>query len=169
MGELRTNRLLLRQTRLGDVDDLFAIYSDPKVMRYWSSPPHADRNETETMVKRGLNLAPSVLTYFLIEKDGRAVGRGGVHEGDEIGFILGSDHWGQGIMTEALDAMIPYFFHDLKFPQLTADADPRNKASVATLLKAGFEQTGTEKNTFCVNGEWSNSVYFTLKPSQSAA
>ncbi|MCK0150972.1 GNAT family N-acetyltransferase [Marivita sp. S6314] len=147
---------------MGDVDDLFAVYGDPEVMRHWSTPPHADRRETEAMVKRHISASQSVLTYFVLERDGHAIGCGGVHEGDEIGFILGAAHWRQGIMTEALGAMIPYFFDDLHYPQLTADADPRNAASVATLRKAGFVQTGEAKNTYFVNGEWSDSVYFKL-------
>jgi len=155
---------------MDDVDDLFAVYGDSDVMRYWSNPPHPDRQETAMMLKRQINASYPVLTYFVIEQDGRAIGCGGVHERDEIGFILGAAHWRKGIMTEALTAMISYFFDDLHFTQLTADADPQNKASVATLLKAGFVQTGEEKNTFCVNGEWSDSVYFMLnspRPTQS--
>ena len=169
MGVLKTERLVLRGPTLEDVDDLFAVYGDPRVMRYWSEPPHPDRNHTETMVKRHIKAFDTAPLYFVIEREGRAIGRGGVHSGDEIGFILGADHWRQGLMSEALVAMIPYFFDEMRFPQLTADADPRNVGSVATLLKAGFVQTGEEKNTYCVNGKWSDSVYFTLKPDRSAA
>jgi ribosomal-protein-alanine N-acetyltransferase len=57
------------------------------------------------------------------------------------------------------------FFHCF----LTADADPMNAASVATLTSAGFVKTGEAKNTFCVDGVWSDSVYFTLKPKHWAA
>ena len=169
MKKLTTPRLVLRGPRIEDVDDLFAVYGDPKVMRYWSNPAHPDRDTTETMLKRHIRASEPILTYFVIEKDGRAIGCGGVHEGDELGYILGAAYWGQGLMTEALQAMIPYFFDELRYPQLTADADPRNAASVATLEKVGFVQTGEAKNTFCVNGEWSDSVYFTLTPDQPDA
>ncbi|SHH78525.1 ribosomal-protein-alanine N-acetyltransferase [Marivita hallyeonensis] len=166
---LKTERLVLRGPSLDDVDDLFAVYGDPRVMRYWSEPPHADRSVTETMVKRHIAAFDHAPLYFVIEHKGRAIGRGGVHDGDEVGFILGADYWQQGLMTEALFAMIDHFFEDLRFPQLTADADPRNAASVATLQKVGFVQTGEAKNTFCVNGEWSDSAYFTLKAPREAA
>ena len=169
MVELKTPRLTLRGPRLDDVDDLFAVYGDPAVMRYWSDLPDADRSVTEARVKRHIRASNPVLTYFVLEHEGRAIGCGGVHEGDEIGFILGAAFWRQGLMTEALRAMIPYFFDDLRYTQLTADADPRNAASVATLKKLGFVQTGDAKNTFCVDGEWSDSVYFTLKPGKRAA
>lgn len=169
MSVLKTERLILRGPSEDDVDALFAVYGDPRVMRFWSEPPQADRTVTRAMVTRHLQSFERAPLYFVIERNGRAIGRAGVHERDEIGFILGADHWRQGLMTEALQAMIPYFFDDLHFTQLTADADPQNAASVATLLKVGFVQTGEEKNTFCVNGDWSDSVYFTLKPDLRAA
>jgi [ribosomal protein S5]-alanine N-acetyltransferase len=150
-----------------DADDLFAVYGDPEVMRYWSNPAHPDRSETETMLKRRIKASEPVLTYFVIEHQGRAIGCGGVHEGDEIGYILGAAYWRQGLISEALQAMIAYFFDGLGFARLTADADPSNAASVASLLKAGFVQTCEAKNTFCVNGAWSDSVYFTLLPDRT--
>ena len=65
-------------------------------------------------------------------------------------------------MTEVMEALIPYFFRDLDYPQLTAEADPRNAASVGILESLGFRQTGEARHTFCINGEWSDSVYFAL-------
>ena len=169
MTVLKTDRLILRGPSKDDVDALFAVYGDPRVMRFWSEPPHADRSVTRAMVMRHVQSFERAPLYFVIERNGCAIGRAGVHERDEIGFILGFDHWREGLMTEALQALVAYYFEDLRFSQLTADADPCNEASVATLLKAGFVQTGEEKNTFCVNGDWSDSVYFTLKPDQRAA
>ncbi|WP_439122713.1 GNAT family N-acetyltransferase [Marivita sp.] len=164
-----TKRLVLRKARVEDLDDLHAVYSDPQVMRYWSTPPHDDVAQTRRNLTRLIASSDPVVTYFVIECGGRAVGCAGVHMGDEIGFLLRSDHWQQGLMSEALGALIPYFFEDLRYLQLTADADPMNAASVATLRAAGFVQTGEAKNTYCVDGVWTDSVYFTLKPDTRAA
>ena len=169
MTALHTKRLILRKARSGDLKDLHAVYSDPLVMRYWSTPPHEDVDITRRHLERLIASSDPVLTYFVLERAGHAIGCAGVHAGDEIGFLLRSDHWQQGLMSEALKALIPYFFEDLHYTQLTADADPMNAASVATLRAAGFVQTGEAKNTYCVDGVWSDSVYFTLKPEQSAA
>ena len=40
---LTAGRVLLRWLEEDDVDDLYRIFGDPEVMRYWSSPPLADR------------------------------------------------------------------------------------------------------------------------------
>lgn len=169
MTQLRTERLVLRKARPENLEDLHAIYSDPLVMRYWSTPPHDELAKTKRHLDRLIASSEPVVAYFVIERGGHAIGCAGVHMGDEIGFLLRSDHWQQGLMSEALTALIPYFFEVLHYPQLTADADPMNAASVATLRAAGFVQTGAAKNTYCVDGVWSDSVYFTLKPDQRAA
>lgn len=169
MTHLKTKRLLLRKARIADLDDLHAVYGDPLVMRYWSTPPHDNIALTRRNLKRMIAASEPVVTYFVIERGGNAIGCAGVHMGDEVGFLLRSDHWQQGLMSEALGALIPYFFEELRYPQLTADADPMNAASVATLLAAGFVKTGEAKNTFCVDGVWSDSAYFTLKPERPAA
>ncbi len=169
MTHLITKRLVLRKARVADLDDLHAVYSDPLVMRYWSTPPHDHIALTRRHLDRLIASSEPVVTYFVIEYGGHAIGCAGVHMGDEVGFLLHSDHWQQGIMSEALAALIPYFFDELRYPQLTADADPMNAGSVATLRAAGFVKTGEAKNTYCVDGVWTDSVYFTLKPNQHAA
>lgn len=169
MTHLKTKRLLLRKARIADLDDLHAVYGDPLVMRYWSTPPHDNIALTRRNLKRMIAASEPVVTYFVIERGGHAIGCAGVHMGDEVGFLLRSDHWQQGLMSEALGVLIPYFFEELRYPQLTADADPMNAASVATLLAAGFVKTGEAKNKFCVDGVWSDSAYFTLKPERPAA
>lgn len=169
MTTLHTKRLVLRKARIDDLDDLHAVYSDPRVMRYWSTPPHGDIALTRRNLERLIVSSDPVVTYFVIERDCQAIGCAGVHMGDEIGFLLHADHWRQGLMSEALTALVPYFFEVLRYPQLTADADPSNAASVATLRAAGFEKTREARNTYCVDGVWSDSVYFTLKPDHSAA
>jgi len=169
MAQLRTKRLVLRKARITDLDDLHAVYSDPLVMRYWSTPPHADIATTRRHLDRVIAASEPIATYFVVECGGHAIGCAGVHMGDEIGFLLRSDHWQQGLMSEALGALIPHLFEDLHYPQLTADADPMNAASVATLRSAGFVKTGEAKNTYCVDGVWTDSVYFTLKPERGAA
>lgn len=159
---LTTERLILRAPRQDDLMDLYAAYSDPRAMRYWSTPPHPNPARTQDSLDRMVDQSREKLTYFVIEMDGRAIGTAGMHQGNEIGFILHPDYWRQGIVTEALGAIIPYLFETTDHAQLTADADPRNDASVSLLRSLGFVETGRAEKTFCINGEWSDSVYFAL-------
>lgn len=160
MTVLRTRRLVLRPPVADDLDGLHNVYSNLRVMRYWSTSAHRDRAETRALLDAMITHASTPTRYFVIDHDGQAVGCAGLHEGDEIGFLLRADLWRKGFMREALTALIPHFLDTLGYDRLTADADPRNDGSIALLKTLGFVETGRAARTFFINGEWCDSVYF---------
>ena len=131
-------------------------------MRYWSSPPHPDRATTQENLDRLIASGTDPLVYVVIERDGRVIGVAGNNRSDEVGFLIHPDHWRQGIAREAMEAIIPHLFAVTDLPRLTADVDPRNDGSIGLLTALGFVETHRAANTFCINGEWSDSVYFAL-------
>ena len=131
-------------------------------MRYWSSPPHPDRATTQENLDRLIASGTDPLVYVVIERDGRVIGVAGNNRSDEVGFMIHPDHWRQGIAREAMEAIIPHLFAVTDLPRLTADVDPRNDGSIGLLTALGFVETHRAANTFCINGEWSDSVYFAL-------
>jgi len=159
---LETNRLILRAAKANDLMDLHAIFRSPEAMKYWSTAPHDSPAHTQENLTGMIESAAERLVYFVIEMNGRVIGTAGVHKDDEVGFILHPDHWRQGIVTEAMSAIIPHLFAVTDVERLTADADPLNEASVNCLKKLGFTETHREKNTFFINGVWSDSVYLSL-------
>jgi ribosomal-protein-alanine N-acetyltransferase len=160
---IETPRLRLRKARPEDLGDLFAVFSDLRAMRYWDSLPHDDIVRTARFLPRLIASAPPESDDFVVERAGRVIGKAGCWRRGEIGFILHPDHWGQGIGREALAAVIPHVFASLELDRLEADVDPRNAASIALLTGLGFRETGRAARTFCVGGEWSDSVYFALE------
>lgn len=56
----------------------------------------------------------------------------------EVGYVLGRDHWGQGLMGEALRALCGEAFGSLGLERLLAQVDPRNTASIRLLERLGF-------------------------------
>ena len=161
MTVLTTERLILRAAQDGDLAPLFDVFSNPDAMKYWSNAPHISIDETRPTFEKLSRPGPR--TYFVIEYQGKAVGTAGVHSGDEIGFILHPDHWRKGLMREAVEAIAHHIWKTTDFARITADADPDNTASVLFLTALGFRETGRAKNTFCINGVWSDSVYFALE------
>lgn len=159
---LRTARLTLRPARPEDLHDLNAVYGDARAMRYWSSLPHADLSETAEWLAGLVDAPPGPTRYFVVDRDGRAIGTAGMHRDHEIGFILHPDHWRQGLGHEILEALIPYLFDLTGAEALTAETDPRNTGSMALLAAVGFRETGRAERTFCIDGEWSDSVYFQM-------
>ncbi len=162
MTVLTTKRLVLREPLARDLEPMFAIYSDPAAMRYWSTAPHEGPDVTKDLLDRRIAAWARAPVNFQITIDDSYIGNAGNFSGDEIGFMLNPKYWRQGILTEAMNAIIPHIFANTDHDQLTADADPLNAASCGLLRKLGFHETHRAQNTFCINGVWSDSVYFAL-------
>ncbi|HZZ88205.1 MAG TPA: GNAT family N-acetyltransferase, partial [Caulobacteraceae bacterium] len=86
--QLRTERLVLRRARPDDLEAFHAILSDPGAMRYWSSAPHQSREQTREWLDAMMAEGPPISDDFVIELDGRAIGKAGCWRVPEIGYIL---------------------------------------------------------------------------------
>jgi RimJ/RimL family protein N-acetyltransferase len=103
---------------------------------------------------------------FIIELNGRAIGKVGAWRLPEFGFILHPDFWGQGIATEASRAFVDYAVSTLGATELRVDVGPRNAASLGVLKRLGFVETGRASDTFLLGDEWCDSIYLTLRLSR---
>jgi len=167
---IRTGRLTLRAVREDDLDALFAIYSDPRVMRYINLP-HPDRARTAQMIE-GIRAAHAETGLeYVVERNGEVVGKAGLWTFAEIGYAFRPDQWGQGIAREAVGAVIgAAFARHPGIDALSAEIDPRNTASAALLTRLGFYEVAQVKNTVEIAGEWTDSGYWRLdrRPGPSA-
>jgi len=144
------------------MDDLAAIHavlSDAQAMRYWSTPPHATLEQSRVWLASMVAASPSESDDFLIEYEGRVIGKVGCWRMPEIGFILHSDFWGKGLAREAIGAAIEHILATLPVEAIIADVDPRNAASLRLLTRLGFVETGRAARTMQVGEEWCDSVY----------
>ena len=160
--ELRTARLVLRRARPSDLGAIHEILSDPRAMRYWSTLPHETLAQSAAYLNDMLVAAPD-RDLFIVEQAGRVIGRVGMWKQPEVGFILHPDSWGRGFGYEAMHAFIAHAFATHDIPEMTADADPHNEASLGLLRKLGFVETGRAERTFLIGGEWFDSVYLALR------
>src|SRR5215203_2968714 len=168
---ITTPRLVLRWISEDDIDAVYDIFSDPQVMRYWSTGPLSNReaaarmqreiaegNLNDTMMKWGLALRESntlmgTTTLFNLNRDnGRA----------EIGYALSRSIWGKGYMNEALQALLKHAFEVLEMRRLEADVDPRNTASIRTLERLGFQREGFLRERWHVEGEIQDALFYGL-------
>lgn len=168
---ITTDRVVLRWISEDDIDGLYEVFSDPQVMRYWSTVPLTNReaaaalqreiaagNENNSMFKWGLALRESnsvigTTTLFNLNLDnGRA----------EIGYAMASARWGKGYMNEALRALVGHAFDVMNLRRLEADVDPRNAASIRTLERLGFQREGFLRERWHVNGEIQDAIFYGL-------
>jgi len=168
---LTTPRLLLRPLAEADAPAVFAIFSHPEVMRYWSSPPFTDMAQAERLVRDSQEgHATSGYRQFGIVRQSDAALLGtctlfAFHTASrraEMGYALGRPFWGAGYMHEALTALVDYAFTALDLHRLEADIDPRNTASARTLERLGFRYEGLGRERWIVEGEISDTAWYGL-------
>ena len=160
--EFRTERLLLRPARADDLGPLHAILSDARAMAYWSSPPHADIDQSREWLQSMIDIRLPQGEDFIVEHQGQLIGKAGLWRFPEIGFIFRPDCWGRGFATEALSAVLDRAFGAHGLPKVDADVDPRNGPSLKLLERLGFRETGRKQRTWLVGEEWCDSVYLKL-------
>jgi RimJ/RimL family protein N-acetyltransferase len=150
---------------------LYAIYSHPEVMRYWSWPAWSDPAQAEQMVRdaqEGYHSGGWLQLGIERAEDRALVGACSLfhfHAASrraEIGYALGRTYWGKGYMHEALLALVCYGFEVLDLQRLEADIDPRNTASARTLERLGFQKEGHLRERWIVSGEISDSWIYGL-------
>jgi RimJ/RimL family protein N-acetyltransferase len=156
-------RVTLRPFEAADTAALHPIFADARAMRFWSTPPHASLAETQAFVRAAMEAtAAGTGDDQVVLLDGSVIGKAGLWDNEEIGFILAPALWGQGLAREALELVIERA-RARGVPRITADVDPRNAASLALLGKLGFVKTGEARATMQVGGEWVDSVYLELR------
>lgn len=128
--------------------------------------PHTIIDQTTDWINAMMETPQNGISDFIIclnTPDQRPIGKIGVWQGNEIGFILARQHWRKGLASEALTVIISYLFNQLDLDMLTADIDPRNAASIGLLKKHGFRWDRYEEHTLEVGGEWVDSLYLKLE------
>ena len=168
---LTTERLVLRPLTHQDAPALFAVFSDPAVVRYWSAEPWTDISFAETAIARAMeSYRDETDIRFAIElaETGELIGTVNLHHffnqnnRCELGYALGSRHWGKGYATEAIAAALEHGFHAAKLNRIEADIDPRNSASARVLEKLGFRKEGYMPQRWLVHGQYADTVNYGL-------
>jgi RimJ/RimL family protein N-acetyltransferase len=163
MDRIETERLILRRAREDDLEAMHAVLSHPVATRYWSTLPHEHLGVTREWLGGMIAADPSESDDFVVELDGRVIGKAGFYRLPEIGYILHPDHWGRGYASEALRAVIEHVFAHYDVEALTADIDPDNAASIRVMEKLGFRISGRASRTWNIGGKWHDSVYLELR------
>lgn len=169
--ELSTPRLRLRPLCEADAAALFAIHSDARVMRYWSTPAWSTIDSAHALIARdGEAMASGKFVNLGIERkqDAQLIGSCTLFNlapqcrRAEVGYALGYALWGQGYMDEALTALLDYGFAEMDLNRVEADIDPCNAASAKSLQRLSFRQEGHLRERWIVTGEVSDSGIYGL-------
>lgn len=166
-----TSRLSLRSISAADADAFYTIYSNPEVMRYWSTPPLPNRDAASKQIdeiQEAFKRREVLKWGIALRTDDTLIGSVTLfhpdftHRRAEIGYALGRAYWGNGYMQETLNAVLNYAFTVLNLHRIEADVDPRNAASVRTLERLGFQREGYLRERWQVNGEIQDAFFYGL-------
>jgi RimJ/RimL family protein N-acetyltransferase len=168
---LSTPRLHLRPIGPADAQALYGIFSDPVVMRYWSTPPWASIEFAHEWIARDMQTmaAGEHLRLGIVERAGGALlGSCSLFHlaptcrRAEVGYGLAQAAWGKGYVQEAVGALLRHGFAAMDLNRVEADIDPRNTASARSLERLGFRREGLLRERWIVAGEVSDSALYGL-------
>jgi ribosomal-protein-alanine N-acetyltransferase len=155
---LQTQNLILRHFEAGDLNDLFRLYSDPDVRRYF---PDGTRDLAYTKEElewylNGHPDHPELGLWATIHKaSGQFIGRCGLLPWTidgrfevEVAYLLDQAYWGRGLGTEAAQGVLDYGFAQLGLPRLVCLIERENLASIRVAEKIGmaFEKEGCDEH-----------------------
>jgi [ribosomal protein S5]-alanine N-acetyltransferase len=167
---LHTTRLRLRPFTQADADAIFALQSNPRVLRYWDSPPWKERARAErfiTMCKQ-MEQEGTGARLAIERADGAFIGWCCLiqwnpdYRSAKMGYCFDEAAWGQGFATEAAGALLQWAFDTLELNRVQAETDTRNTASSRVLEKLGFAREGTLREDCIVDAEVSDTWVYGL-------
>ncbi|MGC6432032.1 MAG: GNAT family N-acetyltransferase [Jejuia sp.] len=149
---IETERLILRELRLTDLDGMFELDSNAEVHRYLGNKPVKTKTESLEILKSVIHQYENrgIGRWAAIEKaSGDFIGWSGIRLNTEfnmngftkyydVGYRLIPRYWGKGYATESGKAAVDYVFNTLKLPRIYATTEIGNQASHNALLKIGL-------------------------------
>jgi ribosomal-protein-alanine N-acetyltransferase len=168
---LETKRLILRKMTIDDAEDLFEYASDPEVARQvlWNAHRCIEdaRNYLLYMIKKYEHL--DVAEWGIVHKqDQKFIGTCGFAWWDirnsraEIGYALSRKYWNNGLMTEAVQAVIRFGFKQMKLNRIEARCMLDNPASERIMQKVGMRFEGIMRKHAFAKGEFHDLKMYAL-------
>ena len=171
---LETERLILRRLTLDDLDDLFALYRDPEVRRYFPEGTltyDETKEELEWIIDGQYGQHGFGLWATIHKETGKFIGRCGLipwtieeRSEVEVAYLLDKAYWGQGLGTEAALAIVAYAFEQFQLSRLICLFYPENTGSANIARKMGMtfeKEMEGEKGPYFITalgkGQWRKS------------
>lgn len=172
-----TERLVLRELTVDDVDAVHAVYGDPTVTAHLSFGDPRDRDQVAEIVRRSIASATTdprseYALGLVLSATGQLIGFARLatdpHQylGATIGFALRQDQWGRGLGRESVRALMGLAFGELGLHRLWAARSPLNTASHRTLVSAGMQEEGRIREHVRVRGIWRDSIVYGVLESE---
>lgn len=155
---LETDRLILREVTQDDRYGIFRNFSDKDVAKWFFEEPYSEIEQADEIIQAFINefeQGKGLTWAITLKGSNEFVGTCGYGEIEidtcgEIGFDLAKEHWGKGLMSEALNAIIDYGFDMFGLGKVEAHTYSTNSRAIRLLRNLGFqlEDVGDDSHYF---------------------
>jgi len=175
--ELLTQRLVLRRTLVSDLNQLFQIRSNSHIMNAIDREPAQSLQDARVLLDKMddmINDASGIIWAICLKTDGVQIGNISFHiinkdhHRAELGYVLLPHFHRQGIVHEAISALLDFGFNHMKLHSIEAKINPINVASKGILEKNAFVKEAHFKENFYFRERFSDTaVYSLLNPNKN--
>jgi ribosomal-protein-alanine N-acetyltransferase len=168
--ELETKRLILRRFTIDDAENMFKNWAnDDEVTKYLVWPSHSDINVSIDVLKQWIQNYSNDDFYqwaIVLKETKEPIGSiSSVKQSDDlnmvhIGYCIGKNWWNEGIVSEALNELIKYFFEEVGVNRIESRHDPNNPNSGKVMTKCGMKYEGHMRQADKNNQGIVDTVYY---------
>ncbi len=160
---IETKRLILRPWEESDAEALFKYASDPDIGPIAGWPPHTSVENSREIIRTVFSAPETYAVVLKVTKE--PVGCCGImlsnnlHSADmkqceaEIGYWIGKQYWGQGLIPEAVRALLARSFNELHLDTVWCGYYEGNVKSKRVIEKCGFKYHHTNIDIVSVFGD----------------
>jgi len=170
--QLETDRLILREMTLDDVEFYFRHFNNDRIVEGSCFPGpkslEAAKEELESYCIEPFKEGMGIRWGILRKGTSELIGTCGYYDWNrtahraEIGYDLDPAHWGQGVMIEAMCAVLRYGFEKMELNRIQAIIDSKNARSMRLIKRFGFTEEGVLRQRSYFNGQFRDDVCFSL-------
>lgn len=148
---LETDRLVLRRIEQSDAMSILTYLSDDEVMKHYGLEPFQSVEDALNEIswyESILDENTGIRWGITLKEENKVIGSCGFlemvaqHHRSDIGFELSKQHWGKGLASEALEAVVTYGFKEMNLQRIQALIEPPNIPSQKLVEKHGFVKEG---------------------------
>lgn len=161
---LLTERLILRRFLKEDAADVYAYASDPETLKYLSWDGVRSLEEAKKGIVEYYWSRPAIYAIEHRESE-RCIGCIDLrlqreHEKAGFGYMLARKYWGQGLMTEALSAVLALCFEKLELRRVESTHYVGNEGSGRVMEKCGMRREGMARQELINKGVFRDVVHY---------
>ena len=161
----------MRPFSLGDAADVFEYAGDPQVTRFLALETQRSVDDVRRLLATMIaacNTGQVLMVAVELKKKGKVVGGCAMRNWDressrlEFAYALAHRYWGQGIIPEALNALIELAFTRMGLNRIEVHTSPDNAASCRMVEKIGFQREGVIRRHEFYKDEYHDLVMYAL-------